>query len=386
MVHQEHIQRDAVELQLAKGAGVSVIELMDALIATAVDCGTSDIHIEPGIEHTSIRFRIDGLLSEQYLFPYTIHAECIARLKVLSGLRTDEHYAAQDGRFRINAALGVDVRLSIIPTFYGENAVLRLLPERSKHYGLDTLGFSDNHVAMIRSALTLRSGMILVTGPTGSGKTTTLYALMEALANESLSLVTIEDPIEYAIHGTTQIPVHAQTGLTFAEGLRSLLRQDPDIIMVGEIRDAETAALATNAALTGHLVLSTLHTINASTTFARLLDLLIPPFIVSSTVRLVIAQRLVRKICDVCYTNGALKKVSEICKECNSSGFNGRIGIYEVIEMTEVIEQAILERKSAREITAMLEHELVPLFRDDATHKIAQGLTTAEEVYRVTYA
>jgi type IV pilus assembly protein PilB len=380
--------KDLVAKTLMGETAKSIITLVDALITCASTVGASDIHLNPTASSITIRFRIDGMLESVYSLPKIIQNELIARLKILSGLRTDEHNAAQDGRFRlyIPRHTAIDVRVSIVPTFYGENAILRLLPEMRTHRALKTLGFSESHIRMIHTAIAQRSGMILVTGPTGSGKTTTLYALMELMANDSLALVTIEDPIEYAMAGVTQIPAHARTGLSFAQGLRSILRQDPDVIMVGEIRDCETAGIATNAALTGHLVLSTLHTNDAATVFPRLLDLAVPAFMLASTIRLVIAQRLVRRTCSTCVGKNQIIPPEKQCADCNGSGYKGRVGIYEVMEVTEPIEQAILTQKSARVIASIAKSFGMNDFSSDAEEKVASGITTYEESVRMQYA
>lgn len=365
---------------------LSAIHIVDSLIASACLSGASDIHIDPVHDSVVVRFRVDGQLIQARILSKSSHHEFIARLKILSGLRTDEHHAAQDGRFPAKSDTGsrIDIRVSIAPTFYGENAVLRLLPESRTHRDLASLHFSPLHEQRIRTALTYRSGLILVTGPTGSGKTTTLYALMMALAKESLSLVTIEDPIEYAMEGVSQIPANPRTGLSFAEGLRSILRQDPDVIMVGEIRDEETAALAVNAALTGHLVLSTLHTNDAATVFPRLLDLEVQPFLAASTVRLIIAQRLVRRKCLACTSKN--NEMVGVCESCGGTKLKGRIGIYELIVVSEEIEDAVMARRTARDIALIARKEGYGNLYDDALAKQSIGLISNEETSSISYA
>ena len=250
---------DLVHKELEKGDDISIIALINRLVEAARAAGSSDIHIEPTAHGLRVRFRVDGVLRSMYLFPQHISSEVISRIKVLASLRTDEHQATQDGRFRhqINDAESVDVRVSIAPTYWGENAVMRLLSDTAADFTLEMLGFSESDQQKILAAIQKPSGMILATGPTGSGKTTTLYTLVKLLNAEGVSIVTIEDPIEYAVEGVEQIQVNPRAGLTFANGLRTILRQDPNIIMVGEIRDAETASIAVNTALTGHLLLST---------------------------------------------------------------------------------------------------------------------------------
>ncbi|KKT23714.1 MAG: Type II secretion system protein E, partial [Candidatus Nomurabacteria bacterium GW2011_GWF2_43_8] len=294
---------DKVEEELARGADVSIINLIDQLIEKADASRASDIHIDPLIEGVRIRFRIDGVLQDAYLFPKEINNEIISRIKILSKLRSDEHQMTQDGRFRYvlpGENKFIDFRVSIVPTYHGENAVLRLLTDKNEESTLEDLGFSESDRKKIENAIRKTNGMILSTGPTGSGKTTTMYTLIKMLNSPGVSIITIEDPIEYAIDEVEQIQVNSRFGLTFANGLRSILRQDPNIIMVGEIRDAETASIAVNTALTGHLLLSTLHTNDAATTLPRLLDMGIEEYLVASTVSIAIGQRLVRKICKDC--------------------------------------------------------------------------------------
>jgi len=263
---------DRVEEELNQGANISIINLVDRLIEKAHASRASDIHIDPLAKNVRIRFRVDGVLANVYSFPKEINNEIISRIKILSKLRTDEHQATQDGRFRYVFSEEkdrqnefIDFRVSIMPTHHGENAVLRLLVDKNEELTLKDLGFSENDIQKIKKAIKKTSGMILSTGPTGSGKTTTMYALIKMLNSPEVSIITIEDPIEYAVSEIKQIQVNARSGLTFANGLRSILRQDPNIIMVGEIRDAETASIAVNTALTGHLLLSTLHTNDAAT-------------------------------------------------------------------------------------------------------------------------
>ncbi len=313
------LAKTKVEEELKKGTDVSIIGLIDSLIDYAYNSRASDIHIDPEEKRLRVRLRIDGILNDAFILPKDIHSEVITRIKVLSGLRTDEHQAAQDGRFRNEIKEGppVDIRVSIAPTFYGENAVLRLLVEKAEKFTFEILGFSEEDKNKVLKAIKKPYGMILATGPTGSGKTTTLYTILKILNTKEVSIITIEDPIEYAIEGIDQIQVNSRTGLTFASGLRSILRQDPNIIMVGEIRDEETARIAVNAALTGHLLLSTLHTNDAATALPRLFDMHIEPFLIASTVNIVLGQRLVRRICSNCKVNKALsidglKTLSEV--------------------------------------------------------------------------
>lgn len=398
-----------IERELRAGANVSIINLIDLFVRHACSIHASDIHIDPTEKNLRVRFRIDGVLEDAHPLPLDIHGEIISRIKILSGLRTDEHHAAQDGRFRnlISDVGYVDVRVSIAPTYHGENAVLRLLSDNAENFTLESLGFSGEDVNKIKHAIKKTSGMILVTGPTGSGKTTTLYTLIKMLNSKEISIVTIEDPIEYAVEGIEQIQVNSRTGLTFANGLRSILRQDPNVIMVGEIRDTETAGIAVNTALTGHLLLTTLHTNDVGATLPRLLDMKIEPFLVSSTVALAIGQRLVRKICEHCKAEKILSdeefnRLNEVvsdkilgknrkffqgkgCDDCNQSGYRGRVVIDEVLVADEDIRAAILRKASANEIKQIAIKNGMITMLADGMRKAAAGVTTIEEVLRVTH-
>jgi type IV pilus assembly protein PilB len=387
-----------------------VIELVDLFVEYAYSAKASDVHIEPTKDTTRFRFRVDGILYD--LFDKTrisrdLHQEIISRIKVLAGLRTDEHHVPQDGRFKVKIEdFGdVDVRVSIEPTYYGENSVLRVLAE-TQSYELTSLGFSPADLKRVEAAIQKPYGMILANGPTGSGKTTTLYTILKRLNKPEISIITIEDPIEYSLPGTTQIQTNIQAGLTFANGLRSILRQDPNIIMVGEIRDEETASIAVNAALTGHLVLSTLHTNDAATTFPRLIDMGIPPFLVASTVNVAMGQRLVRMICQDCKTKVALtpeevKSVREIlpelseknavfykgkgCDACNNTGYKGRIGIREVLAVNEDIRQLIMNRANAAQIKEEAVKNGMTTMIKDGLEKALKGITSIEEILRIIY-
>lgn len=395
--------------ELKKGSNLSIIRLVDTLVIHAHAVRASDIHIDPLPESIQVRFRIDGVLQDVHTLPRTMHAEIISRLKIMCGLRTDEHQTAQDGRFRseLDTGQSVDIRVSIIPVYHGENAVLRLLSDQEEIFTLKKLGFTEENAKKIVSAITKPYGMILATGPTGSGKTTTLYTLIKMLNSTDTSIITIEDPIEYAIPGINQIQVNARTGLTFANGLRSMLRQDPNIIMVGEIRDGETAGLAVNISLTGHLVFSTLHTNDAATTLPRLLDMKVEPYLIASTVNIAIGQRLLRRLCDACKKEKSLTRaeVDSVagfvptslvspglsvftcagCILCNYTGYRGRIGIHEVLTITPGIRDAILRRASASELRNLaIEEGMVPIVVDGFM-KVLSGTTTIEEVLRMRY-
>lgn len=387
---------------------VPIVAFVDACIREAHLARSSDIHFEPREQDVCIRLRIDGILREHATFPKTMLPEVISRIKVLSSLRTDEHQAAQDGRFRhVSDSDVIDVRVSITPTYYGENAVLRLLVSASTGFTLASLGFNESDASRITRALTRTHGMILATGPTGSGKTTTLYTLMQLLNVRDVSIVTIEDPIEYAIPNVTQISVNARTGLTFAHGLKSILRQDPNIIMVGEIRDSETASVAINTALTGHLLLSTVHTNDAATTLPRLLDMDVDAYLVASTMSIAIGQRLVRTICPACkdavnITQGEREHILRLyegepppvleqfyvgrgCDACGGSGYRGRIGIYEVLEISPRMRELILNHASSQEIKrAAVEEGMTPMF-NDGLEKASRGVTTLSELLRTVH-
>lgn len=385
----------------------SIIKIVDALIGQAFFARSSDVHLDPEEKKLRVRFRIDGVLHDVYAFPKELHQEIITRIKVLSALRTDEHQSAQDGRMRIAVPENppVDVRVSITPTYFGENCVMRLLISRAEDFTIKNLGFSEHNLEIIGRAMKKPYGLILATGPTGSGKTTTLYMVLKELNKPEVSIVTIEDPIEYSLRGIDQIQVNAKTGLTFANGLRSILRQDPNVVMVGEIRDSETASIAVNAAMTGHLVLSTLHTNDAPTTLPRLLDLGVEPFLIASTLNIAIGQRLVRTICSDCkvkkeLTDEEMKALTDAfpkelleghrvfykgegCARCSGSGYRGRIGIHEVLEVGEELRAMIMRRANADEIRAAAIKGGMVTMTVDGFQKAVQGMTTLEEVLRV---
>lgn len=398
-----------IKNELKQGTNLSIINLVNYVIEYAHHLNASDIHIDPTDNDVRIRFRIDGVLTDAFIFPRQILDEVTSRIKVLANLRTDEHQAAQDGRFRniMEDAGPVDIRASIIPSYYGESVVLRLLAESAEQFDLKTLGFSKTDEEKILFAVSKPNGMILATGPTGSGKTTTLYTLIKMLNAPEISIITVEDPIEYAVKNIKQIQVNTRTGLTFANGLRSILRQDPDVIMVGEIRDVETANIAVNTALTGHLLLSTLHTNDAATILPRLLDMRIEPYLIASTVNIAIAQRLVRKICNKCKTEKKMSDTEKVslqkslppsilndikvlysgkgCDACNETGYKGRIGISEVLLVDNDLREAILRKASANEMKALaIKNGMTPMI-EDGLQKVMAGLTTVNEVLRVAH-
>ncbi len=385
-------------------------KIVDAIINYGYHDNASDIHIEPQEKNSLVRFRIDGVLHDVLIFPKALHDQIVTRIKVLSRLRTDEHLAPQDGKMRMSVDVDeIDIRVSILPISDGEKIVLRLLTSRLKLFSLLDLGMNEADLKKVDRAYGKSFGMILSTGPTGSGKTTSIYAILKILNTREKNITTIEDPVEYRIKGVNQINVNTKTNLTFASGLRSILRQDPNIVFVGEIRDSETAGIAVNAALTGHLVLSTLHTNDAATTLPRLIDMKVEPFLVASTVNVIVGQRLVRKICEMCKASTEIDK-SELnknlsedlikkhfgdgekiriyqgkgCKVCHETGYTGRLGVFEVLEVSKEIKRLIVERSDSDVITKKAAEEGMTSMLEDGLDKIARGLTTLEEVLRVT--
>lgn len=385
-------------------------KIVDILIEYAYDNEASDIHIEPSKEGSTVRFRIDGVMQEVLHFSKDVDRQVISRIKFLSKLRTDEHLSAQDGKIRKKLeSEDLDIRVSIVPIEHGEKCVMRLLSARYRQFGLDTLGMNKTDLKKVIDASNKPFGMILSTGPTGSGKSTTMYSILKILNTKDRNIETIEDPIEYELAGINQIQVNPKTNLTFAEGLRSILRQDPNIIFVGEIRDNETADIAVNSAMTGHLVLSTLHTNDASTALPRLLDMDIEPYLVASTINIVIGQRLIRKICDKCKFSQS-KNIEELekhfdkklvqkyfgnsnsvrlykgkgCPVCRTSGYSGRIGIFEILLISDKIKDLIVDKNDAQKIRDQAIREEMTTMMEDGLSKIQQGLTTVDEVVRAT--
>jgi len=401
--------RELIEGLEKKFQDDDAVKLANLLLEYAYDNRASDVHLEPLEGRTAVRFRIDGVLHDVFEVPPHLHEILTARIKVLAALRTDEHRRPQDGQlvFRI-AGQRVDMRVSIIPVTDGERVVLRVLSERSRTFTLETTGLSGADLQKVRTALEQPWGMILAVGPTGCGKTTTLYTMLKILNTREVNIATIEDPVEYDVEGVNQTQVDPPAGLTFATGLRSLVRQDPDIFMVGEIRDNETAEIAINAALTGHLVLSTFHANNAVTTLVRLLEMDIEPYLVTSTVSLVIAQRLVRKLCERCresYTISAealrRKLPQELhayfpgkrklrfyrsrgCPVCSSTGFVGRTGVFEVLEISDAIRALVVQRKDSSELEVQAVQEGMQTMLEDGLQKVRLGVTTLEEVLQVS--
>lgn len=391
-----------------------IIRIVDTLLSYAYQNRASDIHLEPRDRDMLVRFRIDGVLHDIIKLPPELHPQIISRIKVLAKLRIDEHQTPQDGKisFPLEREEELDVRVSIIPTTEGEKVVLRLLSERSRQFSLTNLGFSAEALALVKAAYEKPYGMILVTGPTGCGKTTTLYSILKLLNRRNVNIVTIEDPVEYDMEGVNQIQVNTEVDLTFATGLRSILRQDPNVILVGEIRDNETADIAINLAMTGHLVLSTLHTNNAATSIPRLIDMNIEPFLIASTTNVIVAQRLVRKIHTACRVSeevpsmalseqigkewfekvfGAPKEGKMIrlyrgkgCSACHDTGYEGRSGIFEVLVLDDAIRKAIVERRDASVIESLAVASGMRTMFEDGLKKVQEGLTTLDEILRVT--
>ena len=393
-----------------KNTEVPVSKIVDTLVQYAYQNKASDIHIEPKDNASTIRFRIDGVLHEVLSIPLELHEKITSRIKVMSKLRTDEHMSAQDGKLNVALQMeNLDIRVSIVPIVKGEKIVLRLLSSNSRQFSLQDLGMDEEDLQKVQKAYKRPNGMVLATGPTGSGKTTTIYSILKIINSKEVNIATIEDPVEYDIEGINQIQVNPKTNLTFSSGLRAILRQDPDVIFVGEIRDQDTAGIAVNSAMTGHLVLSTLHTNDAVTTLPRLTDMGIEPFLVASTVNVIIAQRLVRKICSDCRVSEEIKREQLIdmiseekikkyfgenaqirvyegkgCEYCHNSGYVGRVGIFEVLEITDELKKLIAQKSSSGELKSVAITLGMETMFENGLRKVAQGLTTLEELYRVT--
>jgi type IV pilus assembly protein PilB len=399
------VEQYAQELETNTSTEPPIIKIVETIITYAYENKASDIHIEPTDDYSLVRFRIDGILHDIVKLPIELHAPLVTRIKVMANLRTDEHQTSQDSKILFETKYEeLDLRVSIVPITKGENIVMRLLSERSRQTSLGELGFSDADLERVRDAYKKSHGMILSTGPTGSGKTTTLYSILKLLNRRDINIMTIEDPVEYEIENINQIQVNVKTDLTFAKGLRSIVRQDPDIILVGEIRDEETASIAVNAAMTGHLVLSTLHTNDAATTFPRLSDMEVEDYLIGSSVSVVVAQRLVRKICVSCRVSETIDVASlskdiqhhfadskqvrvykgKGCAVCHDTGYRGRIGLFEVMFVDEEIKEAIEQQQNASQIKKIAIKNGMTTMLEDGISKVKQGITTFEEVLRVT--
>ncbi len=405
-VIQENMEKEAG----GKLHRLPIVKIVDILLEYAFKNRVSDIHIQGYENNVLIRFRIDGIMHDIILLPGELHHKIINRIKILSKIRTYEVGKFQDGRFSFTVDnTPTDVRVSIVPTVSNEKAVLRYLSRKNREIALEEMGFMKDELQRIKKAFKKPYGMILATGPTGSGKTTSLYGILKKLNRREVNISTIEDPVEFQIPEITQIQVDEVRNITFANGLRSLLRQDPNIIMVGEIRDRETASIAINAALTGHLLLSTLHTNDAATAMPRLLEMGVEPFLIASTVNIIVAQRLIRKICKHCKISHELsysflstqlpKKVMQIyfpnnknnivfykgkgCQICQGTGYVGRAAICEVLEVTKEIREAILQQVSADQIKELAEKQGMRTMIEDGLEKVQKGITSIEELLRV---
>ena len=367
----------AVEDLLASADDAPIIRMLNALLTQAARDEASDIHIEPYERHSSVRFRVDGSLREVVTPNRALHAALISRLKIMADLDISEKRLPQDGRISLRLGTrAIDVRVSTLPSAHGERAVLRLLDKSENKLSLESVGMQGDVLARFEQCIAQPHGILLVTGPTGSGKTTTLYAALQRLDTTQNNIMTVEDPIEYELAGVGQTQVNSKIDLTFAKALRAILRQDPDVIMIGEIRDFETAQIAIQASLTGHLVLATLHTNDAASAITRLTDMGVEPFLLSSSLLGVLAQRLVRKICSHCQGAG--------CEHCGQTGYAGRTGVFELLITDEAIRAQIHQQASEADIRQTALTRGMTLMRDDAERLIAAGITTREEVLRVT--
>ena len=393
-----------------------IAKIVSTILDFAMKARASDVHIEPEIGQTRVRYRTDGILQEKLILPKNVHDALVSRIKILADMKIDEKRIPQDGRFNFrNGQEEVDLRVSTMPTVFGEKVVMRLLKKTGAVPSLPELGLRGRALKNFEEAILRPHGIILVTGPTGSGKTTTLYSVLSRINTTKVNVMTLEDPVEYQIGGVNQVQINPQAGLTFASGMRSFLRQDPNIIMVGEVRDVETAELAIQAALTGHLVFSTLHTNNASGALPRLLDMQAEAYLLASTITAIVGQRVTRRICTTCKTvyqptaeveqdireilgklwtkdpsaaTGGVNSKLELsrgegCEQCGNTGYRGRIGIFEVLPVTEKIGRLILERASAGEIEKAAVAEGMITMKQDGYMKAVEGITSIDEVLRV---
>lgn len=399
----DELDEDAA-LAEAQSEDAPVVKLVNSLITDAVNKGASDIHMEPFEKKLRVRYRIDGVLHEMMSPPYKMKSAIISRLKIMAELDIAEKRVPQDGRIKIRIGnKKIDLRVSSLPTIFGEKIVMRILDKSNLQIDLTKLGFQADALQKLVKGIEMPYGMVLVTGPTGSGKTTTLYSALAKINLPEFNIMTAEDPVEYNIDGINQVMVHEEIGLTFAAALKAFLRQDPNIVMVGEIRDLETASIAVKAALTGHLVLSTLHTNDAPSTVNRMIDMGIEPFLVASSVNVILAQRLIRKLCAKCKKKEKLhpEALRELglspdegfdihgpigCPSCSNTGYSGRSGLYEVMPVSEALREMILNRASASEIKEQAVREGMITLRGDGIIKLKAGVTSLEEVLRETAA
>ena len=402
-------KEDIISLE-SKGEAAPIIKMVNIIISSAIKSHASDIHIEPSHKETKVRFRIDGVLHPQPSVPKRFHNAIVSRLKIMASLDISERRIPQDGRIKIKISeKEIDFRLSVLPCVYGEKIVMRILDSSGLKLKLEDLGFEPENLAIFSKCIKAPHGINLITGPTGSGKSTTLYSALSTLNTPDVNISTIEEPVEYNLEGINQVGVNPDVGLTFASGLRSFLRQDPDIIMVGEIRDFETMSIAINAAMTGHLVFSTLHTNDAPGAITRIGMMGIEPFLTSSTLLMVVAQRLVRTICKNCKESyevkpellsglGAPKSLIENnikngkiylykgrgCQNCSNTGYKGRVGIHEILEVSDPIRELIIDKANSNKIKEVAKKNGMITLRESALRKMMMGLTTVEEVIRVT--
>lgn len=378
-----------------------IVVLVNQIITDAVVQGASDIHFDPQDAEFRIRFRVDGVLKTERSLPKSMQNMVIARIKIMGNLNITENRLPQDGRIQIQAQMrAIDLRLSTLPTIYGEKVVMRVLDTKNSQISIEKLGLSKENLARFQQLIVKPNGIVLITGPTGSGKSSTLSATLNSINNDELNIITVEDPVEYQLEGVNQIQVKEEIGLTFATGLRSILRQDPDIVMVGEIRDTDTAQIATRASLTGHLVLSTLHTNSAIESIARLKDMGVEPYLITASLEGVVAQRLVRKVCRDCSTEREVTatelavlrehqltamtmKSGRGCSACNNTGYKGRMAIHEVVAMNEEMRTAILANKNRSDLLRIAENSGFKSLMNDGLEKAIAGSTTVEEILRV---
>lgn len=404
-ISEEVQQRQAATLQTAADDDTApIVRVVNLLINQAIHDGASDIHIDPGEHESVVRYRIDGILHEVQRSDSDIHAGIVSRLKIMAGMNIAEKRAPQDGRFSVSTGdRRVDLRVATLPTVWGETVVMRLLDARSAPSHLSDLGFEPAQLEAFQRSIHKSHGLVLVTGPTGSGKSTTLYAALREVATPEVNVITVEDPVEFRFPGINQVQVNPKAGLTFAAALRSILRADPDIVLIGEIRDAETAKIAIEASLTGHLVLATLHTNDAASAVTRLSEMGVEPYLVSSALTAVVGQRLARRLCAYCRRPtsvpiaqaqqmglAGLEEIADVqvyeavgCSHCQHSGYRSRLGVHEIIEMSPTLARMTLDGASAGDLAAQAQAEGTVPMRGDGWTKVREGITTIEEVLRV---